>query len=333
MRRALWMIVPAVLLLAGCGNDRYLLRSKFVMSSQAEQPPEVIETPAYRTESPAVVTVAVRAPDSCSNRTADERTGGAQSQESVLKTTCGVEMAEIERALTKASYRVISWKVLSREMDGRNLSALEVAGKLGAEVLFQINSLEKSKKTLGKDARWERNYFESNAYGEVEQEQAFDEGTRAFFKRAFLDSYENAADFRRLAVTLDANAVMVKTGESVWFYRWTHADPTGFDYQRSVLVECDKPRICWAVRPRQRNPQAQRDVMSAGDSDAVSVAERPEDKDRAMYATLLADAIESLVAKFSKHRGRQTSFIDPNAAQPVVSTQPIAEPVKLTPVQ
>jgi len=136
-----------------------------------------------------------------------------------------------------------------------------------------------------------------------------------------------------LAVTLDANAVMVKTGESVWFYRWTHADPPGFDYQRSVLVECENPRICFAVRPKQRNPEAQRDVMSAGDSDAVSVAERPEDKDRAVYATLLADSIENLVSKFSKHRGRQTSFIDPHVVPAAVSAQPIADPVKITPVQ
>jgi hypothetical protein len=41
-------------------------------------------------------------------------------------------------------------------------SPIEIASALGAEVLFQINSLEEGKKTLGKDARWERSYFYSD---------------------------------------------------------------------------------------------------------------------------------------------------------------------------
>ena len=44
----------------------------------------------------------------------------------------------------------------------------EAAKELGAQVLFQINSLEKVEFSLGKDARWERRYFEASKCGQPE---------------------------------------------------------------------------------------------------------------------------------------------------------------------
>ncbi|MDQ5886851.1 MAG: hypothetical protein QG667_137, partial [Pseudomonadota bacterium] len=206
-------LLATSILLTGCSNH-YLLSSQFVANTQTGTPPEIIETPFYLAERKNIRTVAVRAPDSCSNRTADEATGGAASKGTILQTNCGVEMAEVEKALTKMGYRVISWKVLAREMT-KNQSATDSAATLGAEVIFQINSLEKSQKTLGKDARWERKYFLSNDKGNKIEERAFDDATRAHFKRSYLDNFENRINLRRQAVTLDANAVFVKTGESI----------------------------------------------------------------------------------------------------------------------
>lgn len=290
------------LLLSGCGGNYYLLTSKFVMSTQSESPPEIVETPTYQSERSKIRTVAVKAPDSCSNRTADERSGVAVSQEAVLKTTCGVEMAEIERALSKASYKVISWKVLEREMEGRNLSALQVASDLGAQLLFQINSLEKSTRSLGKDARWERNYFTSNKYGEEISEKSFADAMRSFFKSSFLDSYESSVSLKRLAVTLDANAVLVKGGESIWFYRWTLTDPAATDYQQKRLVLCeDEDKYeCYLVNKEDRSKKKKTEMMAAGESEAVSETIKPEDKDKALYDTLLKAIVTDLVSNFAQ---------------------------------
>lgn len=289
--------------LSGCSNH-YLLTSKFVLSSQKESPPEIIETTTYKTEAPTFKTVAVKAPDSCSNRTVDERTGGAVSQEAVLKTTCGVEMAEIERALSRASFKVISWKVLAKEMDGKEVSALQAASKLGAQLLFQINSLEKSTKNIGKDARWERNYFESNEYGTQGKEKAFDEETRAYLRYTFLDPFESSRNLKRLAVSLDANAVSVKDGEAIWFYRWTHIDPAAADYQQKELVLCKKDgKQCIRVTPLSRTA-VKTDTIASGESDAVSVSEKPEDQERALYDALLKSIVDNLVSSFASYQSK-----------------------------
>lgn len=296
-------LLVANLVLSGCGGN-YLLQTKFVMSSQKEVAPEIVETPTYRSIASTVKTVAVKAPDSCSNRTADESTGVAVSHEAVLKTTCGVEMAEIERALSKASYKVISWKVLAREMEGKDISALAVASKLGAQLLFQINSLEKSTRTLGKDARWERTFFTSNEYGDAINEQAFDKDTRDFLRQEYLESYENSVDLKRLAVTLDANAVQVKDGESIWFYRWTLTDPAEANYQQKKLVyyknykNRDKSKL---LRPQSHPDGVKTDTITSGESEAVSITEKPEDLEKAIYNSLLKSIVDNLVSSFAQN--------------------------------
>ncbi len=298
-------LLVANLVLSGCGGN-YLLQTKFVMSSQKEVAPEIVETPTYRSIASTVKTVAVKAPDSCSNRTADERTGVAVSQEAVLKTTCGVEMAEIERALSKASYKVISWKILAREMEGKmeregkNISALEVASKLGAQLLFQINSLEKSTRTLGKDARWERTFYTSNEYGDAINEQAFDKDTRDFLRHSYLESYENSVDLKRLAVTLDANAVQVKDGESIWFYRWTLTDPAEANYQKKQLVYYKNRDKSYLLRPQSHPDGEKTDTIASGDSEAVSITEKPEDLEKAIYNSLLKSIVDNLVSSFAR---------------------------------
>ena len=149
---------------SGPSYQYYLVQSRFMASPQDQQSPDIIPTPAYTQLAGGATTVAIRAPDHCSNSTTDQATGDAAAEGAILQTNCGVEMGEIERALTRAGYNVISWNILAREME-QNGSAADVAGRLGAQILFQINSLEKSRKTLGQDARWERTYFTTDLNG------------------------------------------------------------------------------------------------------------------------------------------------------------------------
>lgn len=312
--------------LGGCSTP-YLLTTKFVANNQAEQPPEVVETPTYLNHHSKIYTVAVRAPDSCSNQTSASATGEARAAGTILKTECGVEMAELERALTKKGYRVISWKVLARELSVSGKTAAEVASSLGAEVLFQINSLEKSEKSLGKDARWERNYFLSNEYGDKLGEQLFDEPTRNFLRDRFLRYAEMQAErtgLRQPSVTLDANAVLVASGESIWYYQWTHADSSGLDFKAQHLVSCKgNNRECYVMRPLSHDKAVATETKSSGDSDAVSVVEKPEDRLAAKHAALLTDVIKNLVESFS--RGQMvTRPAAPPAAEPAAAAPPAA---------
>lgn len=298
------VVMAALLALGGCRSS-YLLTSKFVVSAQAEKSPEIIETPTYVDSHSGIYTVAVRAPDSCSNTTAATATGDARASGTILKTECGVEMAELERALAKKGYRVISWKVLARELSVSGKNASEVASSLGAEVLFQINSLEKSQKSMGKDARWERNYFLSNEYGDRLGEQLFDEPTRQFLRSRYLQDSEQRFERYGLSqpsVTLDANAVLVSTGESIWYYQWTHADAFGLGFKTQELISCKSDnRECRQLAPMRRAGEGPAtETRSSGDSDAVSISEKPEDQLAAKQAVLLSDAIKNLVESFSK---------------------------------
>ncbi|GKS64663.1 hypothetical protein YTPLAS72_19670 [Nitrospira sp.] len=290
-------VVAIVGALTGC-TSQYLLSSQFVAKSQTDQAPEIVETPFYLAEYSQFRTVAVRAPDGCSNRTASEATGSATSKEAVIRTTCGVEMAELEKKLAKAGYRVISWKVLEREM-ANSVSATEVAGSFGAEALFQINSLERAQKLVGKDARWERKFYETNDDGEALREHAFDDRTRAHFKEQYFDKFERNVELDRLAVTLDATVIFVKTGESIWYYRWTHADPASLNYRKEVLIKCkSNNRDCQEFQPARTNHTSTNMTVS-GESEAVSVTEKPDDKKQALYAQLLSMVIDDLVSNFS----------------------------------
>lgn len=306
---ALATATAGALMLYACDSgpyyEYYKISSRFVASAQGQSAPEVIATPSYNQLAGRATTVAVRAPDSCVNNTANQATGGAAAGGTILQTNCGVEMGEIERALTRNGYNVISWNVLQREM-ARDVSATQVASQLGAQVLFQVNSLEKSQKTLGTDARWERTYFRTDANGNTTAPLPLTEAQRAYIGRTYLQPIEQNMNMRSYAVTLDAAAVWVPTGQSIWYYRWTRAaNPSGLAFDYDLRLSCDIAYgflgSCRAFQPtRARGPEGT--VTAAGESVAISASEQPEDQQRAAYDQLSREVIGDFVDSFAKAR-------------------------------
>lgn len=315
----LFGLVASSLFLAGCGQH-YVITSKFVMTQKTETPPEIVETATYRDAASKIKTVALKAPSRCSNQTSDQRTGAASSQELMLGTNCATEMAEIERAFTKASYKVISWTVLEREIESfernakyqdskerQNLSPLKIAENLGAQILFQINSLEASNRSytnVGKDESWEFYYYEADKYGRKTGEMAFDDGDRAYLKRKFFDKDEMLKRVRIPFVTLNANAIQVKDGESIWFYRWSHSD-LSYEYPQYQLIFCKPPMVCSIDTPEENNSEkstsnANRGKISRENEFFSGTNEQPEDMRKAAEFKLLKDVTENLVSSFSK---------------------------------
>ena len=289
---------------SGCSSTSYfLVSSQYVSSTQAQQAPEVIATDAYRSNATSTDTVvAVRAPDSCSNNTADQASGGAASKGTIMLTNCGVEMGEIERSLARSGYRVISWMILARELKGTK-TAVEVAAAMGADVLFQINSLERSQKALGQDARWERKFYKSDTEAKPLAALPLSDQDRSTIRNAYLADREKqfSETSRTWAVTLDASAVWVKTGQSIWYYRWTRAADSGANgKQFDVLLACKSGNLtqCQRSFPQRKQEQAST-LLVAGESAAVSVSERAEDRERAVYAELLKEVIESFVNSYA----------------------------------
>jgi hypothetical protein len=316
--------LAAALLLTACDTGPYYayykVTSRYMANPQGQQSPEIIPTPAYQQLAGTARTVAVRAPDQCSNRTTDQATGDAASAGAILRTNCGVEMGEIERALTRAGYTVISWNILDREM-ARNNSPVDAASALGAQVLFQVNSLENSRKTLGQDALWERSYFTSDAAGATGQPLPLTPDNRNLVARNYLAPIEAQSAPRAFAVTLDAVAIWVQSGQSIWYYRWTHARPpdevsSGYN----VLLACLDGVLSQCEAKQLRRPVAQvPGRAAAGETVAVSVSERPEDIERSIYADLFKEVVSDFVSSFAKARG---SGLRPMPASPPPSPPP-----------
>ncbi len=311
MRTAFFVLVATLTLplgacVSGPTYNYYKVSSRFVSSAQAQSAPEIIATPAYSQLTPQTTTVAIRAPDRCSNATASEVTGEAATSGTIIQTDCGVEMAEIERALTRAGYNVVSWNVVAREMKLNN-SATDVANTLGAQVLFQINSLENSRKTLGEDARWERTYFSSDSTGAIERPLPLPEESRTLIDQQYLAPIEAKQNLRAYAVTLDANAVWVPTGQSIWYYRWTLGKNPGDVFNGySVVLSCVEGydfSQCTSLEPAKK-PGPKGSVLAAGESVAVSASERPEDLQRAIYADLFKQVVTNFVHSFASARGK-----------------------------
>lgn len=320
----IFVAVCLSVLASGC-TTHYLITSKFSAASQAETPPELVVTPQYNALKGKVKSVAVKAPDNCLNRTADGASGEAKTQDSVLKTTCGIEMAEIERALARKGFKVVSWKAMDMALRSNTKTIGEVAAELGAEVIFQINSLETSNKNMGKNARWERAYYRSDEFGGKVGDEALSENVRAYLRRSYLDAHEKTIPLVRQAVTLDANATLAATGESIWYYRWSHAQPVEADQGQQVLLLCAKSAFdmvdqfvsdaqqnisvvyypdsrvkCQITTPVGVEDVAQKEVvLSSVESDAVSVVSRPEDQEKVVYSELLGQVIQSLVSNFA----------------------------------
>lgn len=316
---------------SGPTYDYFQVQSRFVSSAQDQQAPEVIATPAYNQLAGRATTVAVRAPDHCSNNTTNQATGEAAASGAILQTNCGVEMGEIERALTRAGYNVISWNILDREM-ARDNSAADVASRLGAQILFQVNSLERSRKTLGQDARWERSYFRTDAVGGRAAPLPLSEQQRNTLSSAYLAQIEAQQNPRAFAVTLDAAAIWVPTGQSIWYYRWTRAaEPAGVSSGYNLWLRCVQGfgfSQCQRFQPPNAGGGPVNTVLAAGESVALSAGERPEDVERALYLDLFKEVVANFVESFSRAKQFAPAQAPRAAPAPAPRPQPVAqEPV------
>jgi hypothetical protein len=297
-----WAAAVCLVGLPACSNPWYLVESTYQVRPLAGKPPEVVTTPAYhRLVKGRVSTVALRAPDWCAGRSVAETTGEAHARGRLLRTNCGVEMAELESALVSAGYRVISWGVI-KQMRMRELDALEACKKLGAEVLFQVNSLEESEISRGQD-QWHRVFYESNRRGE--------RGSRAVVPEERADALdagvwedELAAQPRsQMSVTLNATVVLVESGEAIWFYESTHAEgyhPALHSVTTERLFECKKGVLYRCVKRHMRGKRT--DSASGSRSRGIgarhSTAQDVDAARTAAYYALVKEAVDALVREF-----------------------------------
>jgi hypothetical protein len=194
---------------------------------------EIQDTPTYRDKRAGFGVAAIRLPDSCEQESAAS-VGGLSAKDrtkTILATQCGVWLAELERALTSAKFRVISWDALRGMERQKSLSPYEAGKVLGADIVFVFNSLDASPVKAGASAGASFKYFVSDARGAKGPPLALDDQTRAMFKdfakRAAGGDGGDAQQVVALSSSLDSTAIPTGLndakigGESIWFYRRT----------------------------------------------------------------------------------------------------------------
>lgn len=304
MKKRYLMLPSAVFVLAGCSTtDFYQVKSQFRVNDAGEEPASVTRAKGFDTEFESIEVIAVKAPDRCISETETQSTGRAKSGSTVMKTECGVEMAQIERELAKAGYSVISWKILENQM-AASLTHLEAAKSLDADALFQINSLERTTSAKGQDARWDRRYYKSDEKGtkgapaSVKEETANMLNQIASFKEHALVPSADA-----LSATINANVTLVKNARNIWFYDWSHQEPIAEDgvIENYSLVRCSDETDYYLCRPYNTDKkQSGGDELVQGSSQGFSRNVNLEDQRRFKHDKLMKEVISDMVKNFSK---------------------------------
>jgi hypothetical protein len=269
----------------GCvppSNDFLLIDALQGAALSSKPKIEVSQTPVYAEKRAASGVAAIRLPDSCLNSTAGQVTGESKETQAIAQTQCGVWLAELEKALVKAQFRVVSWDALRGLERSENLPAYKAAEKLGADVLFLFNSVEASDVAPGGKAGSRLRYYRSNERGERLEPYPMTDAQRTPLRISVEGVMQQLArptvadastmNVTALAATIDATAVLTHSGESIWFYRNRTVKPLQATIGREFLFV--KYMNTWNLTRREM-PKAimipQAEVLSSEDSSQTTI--------------------------------------------------------------
>ncbi len=292
-------LAAVLVLLGACGGSPWVLVRSQVSERSKPLDVEVTPTPEYDALVGKIHSVAVQAPDYCANRSAADASGRASATGTVMATECGVELGELERALTRAGFRVTSWSALANLVRAEKITPSAASRRLGAQVLFQINSLQRVKVTPDVKVDWRRSFVGITK-----------DGTRVTDEKADVDSSDEAvlvgmvkpheahvSAVERLGASLDVNAIDTSTGQSLWFYRGTMFD--ALDKTSLVEVTAFDGEEGWEQRAvRVPTPRAGATVPSA--SGSATIAGRAAGPEEQTYRQMMRELVKDFVENFSK---------------------------------
>lgn len=220
----------AILALAACGKTFMLAtaRSGEIKGTAAER--DVRRTQNYLANFQNIRTVGFRAPDTCFSQTAGQATGVTQQAGTILTTACAVWLAELERAVSVEGYRVISWDVLLRAERTGSGSIYDAAKKLGADLVFILNSLEAVPVIGGANSATTFSYYHADQRGNPTSEFLLSDEQRKMlggYMVGKLNLIQQQNQVMALSAVLDTTAILASTAESVWYYRWGVTKPVG----------------------------------------------------------------------------------------------------------
>jgi hypothetical protein len=282
----------------------------------APTPAEVRETPSYRQAQSSIRSVAIRLPEHCATITAAVATGAAggdrsngRSTDEILTTACGLWLSELERGFSR-HYRVISWDALRRLETSTQTSTYQAAQRLGADVVFVINSLEANPSTLGASGSQSLSYFSSDEFGNRRGALPLTASTRAFFRGQVMQRAPTVSpdSVVALTATLDTTAIITTSGESAWFFRRAVVEPVARRELGMQFLFKGSGQLWRPVLPQSAGGEAitaatEQETLSATDTVTTVQAGQTGNQYAAERLALIRSVVEELVVRFRGERG------------------------------
>lgn len=289
-----------LVLTIGCGTGApyFLIESRLVQSDFRPGLPDVAETPDYHATQHLIKLVALQPPDVCADRGMAGNTGAADLELGVLRTRCGVEMAQLERALSRSGYRVVSWGALHHLAANAEIPIRDAAKQLGVDALFQVNALERLEVRPHRDARWERQFYRATETGTRTEPARVEASRRREFEALIQPSERRQVGGKRIAATINVSVVSVPTGATIWFYEWTRVEDVWTEPVLTLLADCDDDRC------RQLHPESALDSDGLVDHSSGSVAppSDPIGESQRIFQSLVRDLVTDLAERFAGKR-------------------------------
>jgi hypothetical protein len=284
----------------GCASTPpyYLIESRYTESGRSGPPPDVTQTPDFPAVHHLIQLVALKPPDVCADRGQSGRLGTASLELGVLRTRCGVEMAELERALARAGYRVVSWDALHHLAASREIPILQAASELRADALFQVNTLERIDIRPGADARWERRFHHAEEDGTRSAPALVPASRRNEFESLVARHERGRIPARRIGATINVSVVSVATGTAIWFYEWTRIEDVGAEPRLEILVDCDDE----GCREVAASEASTGEALSDRSTSSIAREGDVPDDSQAVFQMLVRDLVTDLAERFAGRR-------------------------------
>lgn len=198
---------------------------------------EITRTRTYEATRTTLKSVALRLPDNCFRRGVVSE--GTNTSTGNLESVCGVPLQVLEKTLSNANFRVLSWSTLMGIERDQHVPVHIAAQQLGADLVILVNEMYIGNGDTGGEAKANYKYFTSDERGARKQPKELFQGDRDWFKsfiRERLGDDPKAQGKTTLQARLNATVVLAKgvdmkpgetarpdqprSGESIWFYNW-----------------------------------------------------------------------------------------------------------------
>lgn len=296
------LLILLPLIYSGCAKQYLVVAFAGGEIKAKSRQAEVSETVTYLNNRNNIKTISFRVPDECLATTAARAKGESQSTDLILRTACAVWLAELERALLRYEYRIISWDALERYARQKQVSTYVAARELGADLVFILNSLETSNVDSGSEQNLSYLYYESDPEGNRIREAMLLDSVRENLRTMIASRSSTSGAVRSadaISATLDTTAILSNTGESIWFYRRSVTQIVK-DVTSLQFLFRGKGKYWRPVKPLQADQETviQQEQTASRDVIAQSASSTTKDPYQAQKFDLVRRVATDFVAQF-----------------------------------